>query len=142
MKILTLAAILDTKAENIFHSLRRFTYKDWWRIERIQAFLVTRCAEIPLVSYGITIWGHRTQLVKLQLCTLQATCLRASLGAFRTTPNETLCVLAKVAPLYLQHSKTTRELKTNAPCDFLGEHIAWKTLDTRPVLLNTYTQDW
>lgn len=63
--------------------------------------------------------------VKAKLRTTQEVCLRGMLGAYRTTPNETLGVLAKDPPFHLKLSQiqATFELKKIGLTEFRGQTI-------------------
>ena len=58
---------------------------------------------LPRVSYGAVVWWRRAELITgaQRLVRLQGMMLRSMVGAARSTPTSTLCVLTGLMPLHL-----------------------------------------
>lgn len=147
---------ITNKTRTIFQSLRRYTYKNWGSIAKLQNSLrvIYDRAIIPILSYALNIWGHRLSVMsfRIKLRSMQGTVLRCVLGAYATVPTETACVLAQRPPLHLalQGIKTIQELKKRGRANFLGTEIVaaeftyWVAvkLHVSNLILGTWQQEW
>ncbi|KAG5870092.1 hypothetical protein JTB14_022699 [Gonioctena quinquepunctata] len=72
------------------------------------------------------------------LTSVQATCLRMITGVYRSTPNETVCLLAKKLPLNIELRKAVaiKQLKATGTSDALGE-ILQAAVSAIGLLLNS-----
>lgn len=90
------------KCKRMFQGYRRLIRANW-RIPYQQLLKVYDGAVIPMIGYGLEIWGHRlahSRIVR-KLTEVQGACLKPMLGAYRTTPCDTLVILARRPPLHL-----------------------------------------
>lgn len=140
------------KCRKIFQSLRRTLRRNWGRIDKFYRALseIYLRVIIPILSYGIQLWGHRiTQVAnKRKLRTLQASCLRTIIGAYSSTPCETVCALSKFPPLHihLKHEQALKDIKQTGRAFFMGYEILagnyryWK--DLKNDMLDKMVQLW
>lgn len=113
------------KIKSVFQFLRSYIRRNLGTIQN-SLIIIYNGAVLPIASYGLTIWGHRLFHSKIipVLNNAQAACLRCILGAYSSTPSETLCVIGKILPLdlYLTQLLSIHRLKTNGEA-FLIDHL-------------------
>ncbi|KAG5884916.1 hypothetical protein JTB14_034114 [Gonioctena quinquepunctata] len=94
---------ISNKARSIFQSLRKFALPRWCNcVDSLKK--IYQVAIIPIVGYASEVWLDKAQFRqnKQKLRSMQCFCLRVILGAYKTVPNETACVLAKQLPIDLE----------------------------------------
>ncbi|KAG5882490.1 hypothetical protein JTB14_008463 [Gonioctena quinquepunctata] len=94
---------ISNEARSIFQSLRKFILPRWGNcVDSLKK--IYQVAIIPIVGYASEVWLDKAESRqnKQKLRSMQCFCLRVILGAYRTVPNETACVLAKQLPIDLE----------------------------------------
>ncbi|KAG5870373.1 hypothetical protein JTB14_016140 [Gonioctena quinquepunctata] len=94
---------ISNKARSIFQSLRKFALPRWGNcVDSLKK--IYQVAIIPIVGYASEVWLDKAESRqnKQKLRSMQCFCLRVILGAYKTVPNETACVLAKQLPIDLE----------------------------------------
>lgn len=111
------------KVKKLFLNLRRLVITQWDSPHNA-LLTIYKCAVLPILSYGLPIWGHRLQHSRVvrKLREIQGLCLRCVLRAYRTVPVEALCILARTPPLHLELAKlhALMHIKSAGRATFLG----------------------
>lgn len=112
---------ITRKCKTIFQSIRQLVIRNWGKIS-------SYFTALRLFQCGVELWRHRVNRVitKGQLRSTQAMCLRTMLGTYRSTPNESLCILlAKLPPLHLHldHIRAIIDFKRTGQTFLLGNNI-------------------
>ncbi|KAG5861566.1 hypothetical protein JTB14_016416 [Gonioctena quinquepunctata] len=119
-------AYITNRGRNIFQILRKHSMAVWG-VTTKSMMQIYQAAIIPIIGYASEIWIGKINIAcnAKKLRSLQCLCLRTITGTYKTTPNETVCVLAKQLPIDLEiaGANAYKELRRIGSTHLLGEEI-------------------
>ncbi|KAG5866981.1 hypothetical protein JTB14_037828 [Gonioctena quinquepunctata] len=117
---------IASKGRNIFQALRKYANQNWGKCKD-SMMRIYEVAIVPIVGYAAEVWIDKaaSQNNRRKLRNLQGACLRTVIGAYKTTPCETVCVIAKQPPLELEIRRRLAysELRRHGRTLLLGEEV-------------------
>ena len=120
-------SLIVEKGKKLIHLFYKYTRLKW-NLPKKSLESIFHCAVLPTLTYGLNIWYDRLRHshVVRKLASLQALFLRTYLGAYRTVPNDSLCVIAKHPPLHLllQEVYCTNLLRRTGTCTLFNSRIS------------------
>lgn len=89
------------RANQIIISLRKKIHRTWSTDFTKSLTTIYRCAIIPILSYGIEIWGHKLNLsrFKAKLNSLHGSFCRMLIRGYQSISNDAACIIAGIPPL-------------------------------------------
>jgi len=140
------------KAVDITMALRRKVYLTWGLDVSTSLTTIYKCAIIPILAYGIEIWGHRMSIKEnvRKILSMHGSFCRALVGAYRSVSVDAACVLACIPPLDLILTKrliVSQYKKQNiANFKFINENINFATFENQNLLKlhldNIIMEEW
>ncbi|XP_067134112.1 uncharacterized protein [Centruroides vittatus] len=97
---------IKNKVGNLFQEIAKVAKREWGRSGKA-LIQIYKGVIIPIVTYGAQVWGKRVNLIhtKRKIISLQRKILLRITGAYSTTSNDALCVMAGLLPLDLEVNK-------------------------------------
>lgn len=145
---------VSAKVSSIMQLLRRYIRSNW-NIDLSNSIrIIYRYAMIPILAYGSDAWEHRLNHSRVirKLGQAQASALRLVAGAYKTVPNESLCIITKELPMHLElmYKLLCNKLKRNGTATVLDttvnlrdfQSINAATSHIRDVLIEDWERIW
>ncbi|XP_067127924.1 uncharacterized protein [Centruroides vittatus] len=94
------------KVGNLFQEITKVAKKEW-STGGTALTQIYKGVVIPITTYGAQVWGNRAEMtyMKRKIISFQRKFLLRITGAYRTTSNDALCVMAGLLPMDLEISQ-------------------------------------